>query len=369
MVKGGWDQLRWLDLTAYKTRMKTKRFRDEQVREKAMILASRLSNILSPLFSKTASEDGQSFHTWDEDEETWKDRQYHYRALFEHALRMKCSSVLTDETYSFTFSLIPGRTIPNEATPPNAWLCISFQVYKSLPSEDDRISALVQTRNFLDLDPNNSPRLYGKVFYLTREESHFNSQRVRGSDKNHVSNDDGIVNNPPRQYNVSRGSISARELSGTTALREPGSIHRNHPKQPASERHGSDVAKATFQPTIAASSQSHGEQPPQMIMIVCNKCGKGYPSMSAMTPQGNGMVHKNYMMVFANVMQRDPSFMPKMYISSRPRYSQRVPTDRAAVSIRKTTKACSRNSQQTCSHTSNGPVANTRYSCRQKSNK
>jgi hypothetical protein len=315
MFKGGWDQLRWLDLTAYKTRMETKRFRDEQVRDKAMNLASRLSNTLSPLFSKIASEDGQSFHTWGEDEETWKDRQYHYRALFEHALKLKCNSVLTDETYSFTFSLIPGRAIPNVAMPPNAWLCISFQIYKSLPSEDDKISALVQTRNFLDLDPPNMPHLYRKVVYLTRQGSHFNSQEARGRGKNHVSNNDGRVNEPPNQYDVSRDSISARELSGTTALQEPGSIHRKHPKQPTSERRRSDVAKEAPQPTIAASIQSHGEQLLQMIMIVCNKCGKSYQSMPNMTPQGKGMPHNNSMMSFTNLVQRYPSFMPRMYAS------------------------------------------------------
>ncbi|PQE09123.1 hypothetical protein CJF31_00010546 [Rutstroemia sp. NJR-2017a BVV2] len=287
LKSGGWDQLRWLDLAAYKARMNTTRFRDEQVTEKATNLASRLSNTLSPLFTKTANEDGQSFHTWGEDEETWKDREYHYRALFAHALKLKCHSVLTDETYSFTFTLIPSRAIPDEAMPPNAWLCMFFQVYRTLPSEDDKKSALVQTRNFLDSDSPDMPRLHRKVVYLTREASHFNSQRMNGGRNNCVFNQDGTVDELHHQHDMSRDSIPARGLSGTKASQESGYIHRKHFQQLVDERQKSGVAKEARQLVVADSSLSRGEQPPRTIMIVCKTCGKTYQRMSTMAPQGN----------------------------------------------------------------------------------
>jgi hypothetical protein len=287
--KGGWDQLRWLDLAAYKAHMDTTRFKDERIRGRAMNLASRLSNTLSSLFGKMANEDGQSFQTWGEDEETWKDREYHYRAFFEHALKMKCNSVVTDETYSFHFSLIPGRAVPDEKMPANAWLCIVFQVYRTLPSEDDKTSALVQTRNFLDSDSSDMPRLYRKVVYLTREASHFNSQRTNGGTKSHVSNQDGIVNELHHQHDVSRDSIPARELSGNKASQGSGCVNRKHSQQQADGRHTTGVAKEARQLPVADGNLFRGEQPTQTIMIVCKTCGRPYQSMYTMAPQGNSM--------------------------------------------------------------------------------
>ncbi|PQE07338.1 hypothetical protein CJF32_00005237 [Rutstroemia sp. NJR-2017a WRK4] len=289
LKSGGWDQLRWLDLAAYKARMNTIWFRDEQIRGKAMNLASRLSNTLSSLFTKTTNEDGQSFHTWGEDEETWKDREYHYRALFENALSLKCHSVLTDETYSFTFTLVPDRVIPGEAIPPNAWLCIVFQIYRTLPSEDNKISALVQTKNFLDSDSTDMPRLYRKTVYLTREAFHFNSQRTNGGRKNCVSNQNGIVDEPHHQHDMSGDSISARELSGTKASQESGHMNRKHFQQPVAERHKTDAAKQVRQLAVADGSLAPREQPPRTIMIVCSKCGGTYQNMSTMAPPGNSM--------------------------------------------------------------------------------
>ncbi|KAM3066624.1 hypothetical protein ACMFMG_002338 [Clarireedia jacksonii] len=274
LKSGGWDQLRWLDLAVYKARMETALFKNEHIRGKAVKLASRLSHALSIMFSEMANKNGFQFHTWGEDEETWQDRQYHYQKLFEHALQLKCDSILTDETYRFSFAVVPGREISDVVPPPNSWLRISIQIYKAMPSEGGKKHALVQTRNFLDSDPQNQLRLYQKDVYLTRYGSHLNSQKAREHSEHQVSNLDEMANvhnpgGPMDKHNYQDGItsnlITTQELSGTSVLRKSNSMSRNPPQQPADERHRSDVRKKAQQLAIADSSQAHGDQSPETL--------------------------------------------------------------------------------------------------------
>lgn len=119
-------------------------------------LSCRLSRTLSPLFGKSLQNPGNdfSFHTWGEDLESWKERQYHFERLFRTALELKSDSVSTDDNYTFEFSsnqVYANKPLNEPDVPEGSWLRLSICAYKSKPlnSESEKESALVQTRNFL----------------------------------------------------------------------------------------------------------------------------------------------------------------------------------------------------------------------------
>ncbi|CAD6443739.1 b04f0f84-d757-4464-9571-82ab1f03401a [Sclerotinia trifoliorum] len=102
---GGWVELRLFDVGAFKEHMKQPYFKD-LLKRTTKQLSCRLSRTLSPLFGKGLENLGHdfSFHTWGEESESWKERQYHFERLSGTALELKSGSVITDDNYTFEFS-------------------------------------------------------------------------------------------------------------------------------------------------------------------------------------------------------------------------------------------------------------------------
>ncbi|QSZ36919.1 hypothetical protein DSL72_009009 [Monilinia vaccinii-corymbosi] len=151
----GWDELRCLDFGAFENHMKRPYF-VELLDRTARQLACRLSRILSILFNTSLAtvEHDYSFHIWGEDSDSSDERQYHYEKLFRTALQLKADSVITDDTYTFEFSLSQkyiNSAIAEPDSPEGSWSRLSICAYGSRPpvSQYEKESALVQTRNFL----------------------------------------------------------------------------------------------------------------------------------------------------------------------------------------------------------------------------
>ncbi|KAF7943589.1 uncharacterized protein EAE97_005660 [Botrytis byssoidea] len=157
--QGGWDELRCYDFGAQ--------------------LSCRLSRTLSLIFGKSLEEvvENSSLHTWGEDFESWKERQYHFEKLFRIALELKSDSIITDDTYTFEFLLNEAhanKPIGESEAPEGFWLRFSIGAYKSKPlvTQDKRVGALVQTRNFLSSVTDGWICNYRKDLYLSINREH-----------------------------------------------------------------------------------------------------------------------------------------------------------------------------------------------------
>ncbi|TGO72094.1 hypothetical protein BELL_0493g00010, partial [Botrytis elliptica] len=176
--QGGWDELRCYDFGAFKEHMKKSYFKEELIRT-AKQLSCRLSRTLSLIFGKSLEDmvENVSFHTWGEDLESWKERQYHFEKLFRIALELKSDSIITDDTYTFEFLLNEthaNKPFDESEAPEGFWLRFSIGAYKSksLVTQDERVGALVQTRNFLSSVTDDWICDYRKDLYLSINRAH-----------------------------------------------------------------------------------------------------------------------------------------------------------------------------------------------------
>ncbi|TGO35202.1 hypothetical protein BHYA_0166g00050 [Botrytis hyacinthi] len=176
--QGGWDELRCYDFGAFKEHMKKSYFKEELIRT-ARQLSCRLSRTLSLMFGKSLEDvvENFSFHTWGEKLESWKERQYHFEKLFRIALELKSDSIITDDTYTFEFLLNEthaNKPIDGPEAPEGFWLRFSIGAYKSksLVTQDERVGALVQTRNFLSSVTDDWICDYQKNLYLSIDREH-----------------------------------------------------------------------------------------------------------------------------------------------------------------------------------------------------
>lgn len=158
--------------------MKKSYFKEELIRT-ARQLSCRLSRTLSLIFGKSLEDVTEifSFHTWGEDLESWKERRYHFEKLFQIALELKSDSIITDDTYTFEFLLgetHANKPIDESEAPEGFWLRFSIGAYKSksLVTQDERVGALVQTRNFLSSVTDDWIRDYRRYKYLNINPAH-----------------------------------------------------------------------------------------------------------------------------------------------------------------------------------------------------
>jgi hypothetical protein len=133
-------------------------------------LAIQYSQVLEPLFAQENHEAlGKSwdgFITWNDDTDTWKDRQNRLQSLFELALRTKAESTVNLKEYE-SVTIAPGtpfdaQTMKAETRNGVATgskhagriveLCLQPAIYtypKTRPSEDLSRSATVSSTNFV----------------------------------------------------------------------------------------------------------------------------------------------------------------------------------------------------------------------------
>ncbi|KAI9640158.1 hypothetical protein NHQ30_011395 [Ciborinia camelliae] len=189
--KGGWCELRCLDFGAFKNHMKQPHFNDILDRTSKQ-LACRLSRTLSFLFSKKLVKESHdySFHTWGEDFNFWNERKCHSEKLFCTALKLKSNSVITDATYTFEFSsnkISIKKPFDESGIPEGYWLGLSIRAYKSelSVSQDEKESALVQTRNFSPSVPEDWFCDYRKDVYFGVDESH-KTRRISQSSRHEM---------------------------------------------------------------------------------------------------------------------------------------------------------------------------------------
>lgn len=99
VILGDSVALRSLDRAAHYDLINTPCFQ-KLLSEEAENLASFLSKILSPFFSRDGEEsENNLFETWSEDELTWKERRERMVGMFKKSLTMKSNSLLTPEIY------------------------------------------------------------------------------------------------------------------------------------------------------------------------------------------------------------------------------------------------------------------------------
>lgn len=161
-----------LDFGAFKEHLERPYFRDFLNRTVKQ-LACRLSRILGMLFSGSPDTIGHdySFHAWNEASDSSNERRYHYEKLFRNALELKSDSVITDDTYTFEFSLNQNYThnaVDELGFQEGTWLRLSICSYKSKASasQSEKESALVRTKNFSSAFMGQSLCNYQRRVYL-----------------------------------------------------------------------------------------------------------------------------------------------------------------------------------------------------------
>ena len=144
-----------MDLAAHQELIDSIGFKETIIQKKAGDLANRLSKALAPFFVKSSAESGNVvFHTWGEEDETWRDRRFRFITIFSAALSLKAKTVLTNRSYEF--SVHPPGTFCHGGDAEShgvdieeSWLHASIYVYQSGPSNlQDASSAVIYTSNF-----------------------------------------------------------------------------------------------------------------------------------------------------------------------------------------------------------------------------
>lgn len=100
----GWNRLHNLEFAAYDAVINDSR----RPNTKAADLATRFSRALAPLFVASAGESQEAhFKSWGQISIVYENRHFHISEIFEIALRLKASTVVTDERFEFVL-LPPG---------------------------------------------------------------------------------------------------------------------------------------------------------------------------------------------------------------------------------------------------------------------
>ncbi|KAM3084867.1 hypothetical protein ACMFMG_003313 [Clarireedia jacksonii] len=170
LMKGGVLASRNLDLALRHTLIKDQDFHRRFIEPRAKQLAVEYSQVLEPLFvleNKDAlHQSWDGFMTWDDDMDTWNDRQSRLQSLFEPALRTKADSTINLKDYE-SITIAPGTLFDAQtmkAENPNGVatdskhpgriveLCLQPAIYtypKTRLSEDDLNSATFSSSSFV----------------------------------------------------------------------------------------------------------------------------------------------------------------------------------------------------------------------------
>ncbi|PQE29201.1 hypothetical protein CJF30_00004238 [Rutstroemia sp. NJR-2017a BBW] len=170
LIKGGVLASRNLDLALRYTLIKDHDYNRRFIEPRAKQLAVQYSQVLEPLFAQenqdSLRKSWDGFITWNDDTDTWKDRQNRIQCLFELALRIKADSTINLKEYESVI-IAPGTPfdaqtmqaeslngLTNDSKHPGqiVELCVQPAIYtypKTRLSEDNSQSATVSSINFV----------------------------------------------------------------------------------------------------------------------------------------------------------------------------------------------------------------------------
>jgi hypothetical protein len=185
-----WKGLHNLDLAAHLKLIDSSHFQENTIPRKARELAARLSKMLAGLFTRPDNEsEGEIFNSWRRDNVVWETRGFHFVGIFEAVLRLKASTVTTDQQYEFVV-YPPGTSHTREAEkqpqttqlgrrnisigdPGNddrpSWRHASIHCYptKAVCPQDPLVDALVDPNNFITRTAQERAELCTHTSYIT----------------------------------------------------------------------------------------------------------------------------------------------------------------------------------------------------------
>lgn len=185
-----WKGLHNLDLAAHLKLIDSSHFQENTIPYKARELAARLSKVLAGLFAKSDNEsEDEIFNSWRHDNVVWENRGFRFAGIFEAVLRLKASTVTTDQQYEFVVyppgtshiqeperqsqTAQPGRRNifsgdrGNDNRP--CWRHASIHCYptKAVCSQDPLVDALVDSNNFIARTAQDRAELCTHTSYIT----------------------------------------------------------------------------------------------------------------------------------------------------------------------------------------------------------
>jgi hypothetical protein len=185
-----WKGLHILDLAAHMKLIDSSHFQENTIPHKARELAARLSKVLAELFARPDNEsEGEIFNSWRHDNAVWEARGFRFAGIFEAVLRLKASTVTTDQQYEFVV-YPPGTSHIREAEkqpqtaqlerrnidigdPGNdnrpSWRHASIHCYptKAVCPQDPLVDALVDSNNFITRTTQERAELCTHTSYIT----------------------------------------------------------------------------------------------------------------------------------------------------------------------------------------------------------
>jgi hypothetical protein len=185
-----WKGLHNLDLAAHLKLIDSSHFQENTIPHKARELAARLSKVLAGLFARSDNEsEDEIFNSWRHDNIIWETRGFHFAGIFEAVLRLKASTVTTDQQYEFVV-YPPGTSHIREAEkqPQTAqlgrlnifngdqgndnrpcWRHASIHCYprKAVCPQDPLVDALVDSNNFITRTAQERAELCTHTSYIT----------------------------------------------------------------------------------------------------------------------------------------------------------------------------------------------------------
>jgi uncharacterized C2H2 Zn-finger protein len=180
-------------MAAYSLLIERESFQSITIPRKATVFTNVLSQVLAPLFVNQASRsDDPLFHTWGELPEVYENRKDRVNKLFTIALRLKASTVLTDEDFEFVVHplgtsngiefgenlLDAASNTQHESPRQQCWLHATICTYEGKP-ESPRYpvrDAAVKLRNFVVKDEESRAKCYNmKTIMIPRTSSSVDS--------------------------------------------------------------------------------------------------------------------------------------------------------------------------------------------------
>lgn len=185
-----WKGLHSLDLAAHLRLIDSSHFQENTIPHKARELAARLSKVLAELFARSDNEsESEIFSSRRHDNVVWETRGFCFARIFEAVLRLKASTVTTDQQYEFIV-YPPGTSHIREAErQPRAaqlgrrntfggdqgndnrpcWRHASIHCYptKAVCPQDPLVDALVDPNNFTTRTAQERAELCTHTSYIT----------------------------------------------------------------------------------------------------------------------------------------------------------------------------------------------------------
>jgi hypothetical protein len=185
-----WKGLHNLDLAAHLKLVDSSHFQENTIPYKARELATRLSKVLAGLFARSDNEsENEIFNSWRHDNVVWENRGFRFAGIFEAVLRLKASTVTTDQQYEFVVyppgtshirdaerqprtaqsgrRNIVSRDQGNDNRP--CWRHASIHCYpkKAVCPQDPLVDALVDSNNFITRTAQERAELCTRTSYIT----------------------------------------------------------------------------------------------------------------------------------------------------------------------------------------------------------